>query len=73
MTPEEETTAQYRFLGIALVRVVGAVLLVTGLAIIARGDIGPKALGYFLFIAGLTNFMLVPRYLARRWKSPPPQ
>lgn len=70
MTPEEETTAQYRFLAINVIRIAGAILLVFGLAIIAKGVFDlPNAVGYVLFVAGMIGFMLVPRLLAKRWKS----
>lgn len=72
MTPEEETTAQYRFLVLNIVRISGAIMLVIGLAVIAREAFGlPKAAGYLLFFVGLADFMLVPLLLAKRWKSPP--
>jgi hypothetical protein len=71
MTPEEETRAQYRFLVINIVRITGAIMLAVGLAIIARGALGlPKEAGYVLFFFGLTDFMLVPLLLAKKWKSP---
>jgi hypothetical protein len=71
MTPEEETKAQYRFLVINIIRITGAIILVLGLAVIARGVFGlPKAAGYLLFLVGIVDFMLVPLLLAKRWKSP---
>lgn len=74
MTPEEETRAQYRFLVINICRITGAVMLVIGLAVIAREAFGlPKAAGYVLFFVGFADFMLVPLLLAKRWKSTPPQ
>lgn len=70
MTPEEETKAQYRFLILNIVRISGAIMLVLGLAIIARGAFDlPKAAGYVLFVVGMIDFMLVPLLLAKRWKS----
>ena len=72
MTPEEETKAQYRFLVLNLVRISGAVMLVIGLAVIAREAFGlPKAAGYVLFFVGFAEFLLVPVFLAKRWKSKP--
>jgi hypothetical protein len=72
MTSDEETKAQYRFLVINIVRITGAVMLVLGLAVIARGVFGlPVAAGYVLFLVGLADFMLVPLLLAKRWKSLP--
>jgi hypothetical protein len=71
VTPEEETKAQYRFLIINIIRITGAIMLVLGLAIIARGAFGlPKAAGYVLFFVGILDFMLVPLLLAKKWKSP---
>ena len=67
-----EMQAQYRFLVINLCRIIGAILLVLGLAVIARGGFGiPKAGGYLLFLVGMLNFLLVPVFLSKRWKSKP--
>lgn len=72
MTPEEETKAQYRFLVINICRITGAIMLVIGLAVIAREAFGlPKAAGYVLFAFGLLDFLLVPVFLSKRWKSTP--
>ena len=77
MTPTDdkshaETRAQYRVLVINLCRITGAVMLVVGLAVIAREAFGlPKALGYGLFLVGMIGFMLVPVLLSKRWKSTP--
>ena len=68
----EETQAQYRFLVINLCRISGAIMLVIGLAVIAREAFGlPKAAGYILFFIGIFDFLLVPVFLAKRWKSKP--
>jgi hypothetical protein len=67
-----EMQAQYRFLVINLCRIIGAILLVLGLAVIARETFGiPKAVGYLLFLVGMLNFLLVPVFLSKRWKSKP--
>ncbi|MFN3619967.1 hypothetical protein [Sphingorhabdus sp.] len=67
-----ETQAQYRFLVINLCRITGAIMLVVGLAVIAREAFGlPKAAGYVLFLIGIFDFLLVPVFLAKRWKSKP--
>ncbi|WP_430445191.1 hypothetical protein [Sphingorhabdus contaminans] len=72
MTPEDETKAQYRFLVINICRITGAAMLVIGLAVIARGVFGlPKAAGYLLFLVGMVDFLLVPVFLSKRWKSTP--
>ena len=67
-----EMQAQYRFLVINLCRIIGAILLVLGLAVIARETFGiPKAAGYLLFLVGMLNFLLVPVFLSKRWKRKP--
>ena len=77
MTPTDdksraETRAQYRFLIINLCRITGAIMLVVGLAVIAREAVGlPKSIGYLLFLVGMIGFMLVPVLLSKRWKSTP--
>ena len=77
MTPTDdksraETREQYRFLIINLCRITGAIMLVVGLAVIAREAFGlPKAIGYLLFLVGMIGFMLVPVLLSKRWKSTP--
>jgi hypothetical protein len=77
MTPMDdkaraEAQAQYRFLVINLCRILGAIMLVVGLAAIAREVFGiPKAAGYLLFAFGMLNFILVPVFLSKRWKSKP--
>jgi len=69
-----EMQAQYRFLVINLCRIIGAIMLVIGLASIAREALGiPKAAGYLLFAVGMLNFLLLPVYLSKRWKSKPDQ
>jgi hypothetical protein len=67
-----EIKAQYRFLVINLCRILGAIMLVVGLAVIAREAFGiPKAAGYLLFVFGMLNFLLLPVFLSKRWKSKP--
>ena len=79
MTPMDdkaraEMQAQYRFLVINLCRITGAVLLVVGLAAIAREAFGiPKAAGYVWFLLGMLDFLLGPVVLSKRWKSKPDQ
>ncbi|MVZ97122.1 hypothetical protein EUU23_05315 [Sphingorhabdus sp. IMCC26285] len=72
MTPEDETKAQYRFLVINICRITGAIMLVIGLAVIAREAFGlPKVAGYVLFLVGMFDFLMVPVFLSKRWKSTP--
>ena len=47
-------------------------VLVIGLAVIARQAFGlPIAAGYVLFLIGMFAFLLVPVFLAKKWKSKP--
>ena len=47
-------------------------MLVIGLAVIARQAFGlPIAAGYVLFLIGMFSFLLVPVFLAKKWKSKP--
>lgn len=47
-------------------------MLVVGLAVIAREAFGlPKAAGYVLFLVGMVDFLMVPVFLSKRWKSTP--
>ena len=77
MTPNDgntrdDTQAQYRLLVINLCRIGGAIMLVIGLAVIARQAFGlPIAAGYVLFLVGMFSFLLVPVFLAKKWKSTP--
>lgn len=63
--------ARSRFFVLALLRLGGAVLIMFGL-IIAAGRFPdlPRAAGIVLTLIGALDFALVPRLLARRWRSP---
>ena len=78
MTPNDDnarddTQAQYRFLVINLCRIGGAIMLVTGLAVIARQAFGlPIAAGYVLFLIGMFGgFYIVPLYAQIQTRSEP--
>ena len=60
-----------RFWTIQLVRLVGLGLVIFGAMIVAgRVDQNPLV-GSALMVIGLMDFLIVPRLLARRWKSRP--
>lgn len=66
-TPQERA----RFLIISTVRLSGVVFALLGL-LIESGRIDlPRAIGWMLIAAGLAEVFLVPRLLARRWRTPP--
>ncbi len=67
-----EDLAKRRFLTISLVRLMGVVFVFTGIANIA-GKLFPAlspVLGYVLLINGIVDFFLIPRILARKWRTP---
>ncbi len=54
-----------------LTRLGGAILAAFGLiAIAGKANVEP-ALAYVLLIAGVIGFLVIPRMLASRWRSPP--
>jgi hypothetical protein len=66
-----EAQAKLRFFIIGFVRLMGAMLIAFGLAIIARGFLDiPKPAGFVFFGFGLFEFMVLPVILSRKWKSP---
>ncbi len=66
---EEEALARRRFAALSLVRLGGATCLTVGLlATGGRVDI-PQAVGIVLVLLGLAGFLIIPRSLARKWKS----
>lgn len=67
-----DTTARNRFFVISFVRLGGAVLMMFGL-LIANGRLGtlPREAGIVLVLVGAFEFAILPRLLARRWRSPP--
>lgn len=69
--PDGRDPARARYYLIAALRLGGAALVIAGImAMEGRLDWG-REVGTVLAIAGLVDFFLVPRLLARRWKSPP--
>ncbi|HEX8447495.1 MAG TPA: hypothetical protein VF649_12890 [Sphingomonas sp.] len=75
MTPEDmEKLAMTRFAIISAVRASGVVLMLFGLWI-WYGDLldtgGNWMVGMPLFVLGMAESMLLPRYLIRGWRSPP--
>ena len=71
MSPDEQL-ARRRFTILSLVRLSGAAFLTVGLLSVAGKIVVPQLGGFVLIAAGLSNFLFVPRHLARKWKSPRP-
>ncbi|APG63341.1 hypothetical protein LPB140_11705 [Sphingorhabdus lutea] len=71
MTEEEkEALAKNRFFLLGIVRLVGAIFAMVGLAIIFNGFANqPKIVGYGLFINGMIGFAILPMMIAKKWKN----
>lgn len=71
MSDEQLRLERNRFLILNIVRISGAVMIVFGMAVIARGFLDlPKEVGYLLFVIGIVDFIIAPLFLARAWKTP---
>jgi hypothetical protein len=75
MTPDGRTRlAATRFTLLSAMRAGGVAVMLIGLWI-WHGDIaragGWPAVGLPLFVIGMIQSLLLPKYLARRWRTPP--
>ena len=69
---DDEGMVMQRFVMLNLVRLSATALTVVGLLIIAGKIDVPKPAGAAFAIFGLLELLLLPPFLARKWKSPPP-
>ena len=66
----DEADAKTRFFILSAIRLLSMALILVGLLIVA-GKLGiPKPAGYFFTAFGLLELLLLPPFLARKWKSP---
>lgn len=63
--------ARARFLVINLVRLIGVAMILLGILVAEDMIELPTEAGYVLVALGLAEVFLVPRLLARRWRTPP--
>lgn len=69
---DPDTTARNRYFAMVGTRLLGVAGALLGLILIARADATvPKAIGTALVISALLLIAIVPRALARRWRTPP--
>ncbi|MEP9401961.1 hypothetical protein [Sphingomonas sp. VNH70] len=69
MTPDERTTRN-RWLAMVAVRIATACGAVFGVVLIARAQAtAPKVLGVAIVLSALYAMAVVPRGLARKWRS----
>ena len=68
--PPGNDPAKARFLAISLIRVSGAVFVLLGLMITERRIALPWIVGAILVAVGFFDVFVMPKVLARRWKTP---
>lgn len=69
---DPDTIARNRYFLMVGTRLLGVAGALFGLILIARGDTTePKVVGTALVISALLLIAIVPRTLARRWRTPP--
>lgn len=66
-----EDLAKQRFVMMQVARLSGIGLALAGITIVAGKLDLPRAAGVLLFLFGLTEALFLPKFLAKRWKSPP--
>ncbi len=65
-----EADAKTRFFILSAVRLASLALIAVGMAIIAGKIDIPKPAGIAFAVFGLLELLLLPPFLARKWKSP---
>ncbi|CUS44238.1 MAG: hypothetical protein V4610_05520 [Pseudomonadota bacterium] len=69
---DPDTTARNRWLTLTLTRLGGSAGAVFGIVLLGRAQtLGPKILGVAIVLSALAMIAIVPRSLARRWRTPP--
>lgn len=69
MTEDKSDAALMRYQVLSLIRLMAAAQVVLGVVIIG-GKLGlPYIVGAALVLTGVLEFFLIPRLLAKRWKS----
>jgi len=68
----DASTARRRYFFIAAVRLAGAAGAVFGIVILGRAQtLAPKLVAVGLVLSALLMIAVVPRALARQWRTPP--
>ena len=67
---DNESLAKQRFFMLSLIRLASTSLIVVGLLILAGKINIPRPAGAAFTIFGLLELVLLPRFLASKWKTP---
>lgn len=75
MTPASDALAKKRYFAIVAMRLAGALLVLIGFVLIRggwelAGQPIDRWIGVALVLIGAFDFAVMPRLLARRWRSP---
>ncbi|UKK86040.1 hypothetical protein L7H23_08040 [Sphingopyxis sp. BSN-002] len=75
MSQTDDALAKKRFFAIAAMRLMGALLILAGFvlirgAITLAGQPTDRWIGVAVVLAGVFDFAIMPKILARRWRSP---
>ena len=75
MNPSDESLAKKRFFAIASVRLMGAIFIIAGFILIRgafelAGQPTDRWIGVAVVLVGVFDFAIMPKILARRWRSP---
>ncbi|SLJ86633.1 hypothetical protein [Novosphingobium mathurense] len=66
----ERDPAAARFAVIQIVRLLGVAFVVTGILVANGNHALPAWLGHILIAVGLADTFIVPKVLARKWRTP---
>ncbi|KTE19609.1 hypothetical protein ATE67_13195 [Sphingopyxis sp. H050] len=75
MTDAADALAKKRFFALAAMRLMGALLILAGFvlirgAIALAGQPADRWIGVAVVLVGVFDFAVMPKILARRWRSP---
>lgn len=71
MTGNQQKNALSKYLIIGIVRIMGIAVMAVGFAVLLNGFMQlPDFAGYFLIFMGGFEFIVMPIFLARVWKTP---
>ena len=75
MTRTPESLARTRFIAISAMRVMGAIFVLAGFVLIRggldlAGQPADRWIGVALVLLGAFDFAVMPKILARRWRTP---
>lgn len=75
MTDAADALAKKRFLALNAIRITGAVFVLAGFVLIRggwalAGQPADRWIGVGIVLVGLFDFAVMPKILARRWRSP---